>query len=248
MPVTHQIKFLRNTPYLDENQSFIFPSVKNATSEGIVAIGGNLSPGMLLSAYRQGIFPWYSEGDPIIWWSPDPRCVIFPSELHISRSSKKLLRKMRFRVTIDKSFEDVINSCKTTPRPHQHGTWITDEMLRAYIRLHRMGFAHSIEVWDGTLLAGGLYGVSLGGCFFAESMFRRVSNASKIALIKLVKLCEILGFDMIDCQIKSPHLLTAGAREVPREYFINLLKKSLKKDTLRGNWASSHYVSLLTHI
>lgn len=248
MIITHQIKFLHNVPYLDENHNFSFPSVRHATSEGIIAIGGNLSPGMLLSAYRQGIFPWYSEGDPIIWWSPDPRCVIFPSELHISRSSKKILRKGRFRVTLDTSFDDVINSCKKMPRPHQHGTWITDEMLRAYVRLHQLGFAHSIEVWEGTLLAGGLYGVSLGGCFFAESMFRRIPNASKIALIKLVKLCEALGFDMIDCQIPSPHLLNSGAREIPREAFINLLKKSLKKDTLRGNWGSSHYVSLLTNI
>ncbi|MGQ9616984.1 MAG: leucyl/phenylalanyl-tRNA--protein transferase [Spirochaetota bacterium] len=235
-------------PYLDESRSFAFPSVKSATSEGIIAIGGNLSPGMLLSAYRQGIFPWYSIGDPIIWWSPDPRCVIFPSELHVSRSSKKILRKGRFTATLDTSFVDVINSCKTILRPHQHGTWITEEMLRAYVRLHNLGYAHSIEVWDGDLLAGGLYGVSLGGCFFAESMFRRVSNASKIALIKLVKLCEILGFDMIDCQVPSPHLIKAGAREIPREDFINLLKKSLKKDTLKGNWGSSCYSSLLTKV
>lgn len=228
--------FLNDASYLEEHDSFPFPPACHATSGGIVAVGGNLSPGMLLSAYRQGIFPWYSEGEPILWWSPDPRCVLFPSQLHIASSMKKFLRKKRLRTTIDAAFVDVITACKRAPRPHQRGTWITDEMLDAYVRLHHLGYAHSVEVWEGEMLAGGLYGVSLGRCFFAESMFRMVSNASKTALIRLAGLCSELAYGFIDCQVSSPHLIDYGALEIPRGEFLNLLNRCLKWETLRGSW------------
>jgi leucyl/phenylalanyl-tRNA--protein transferase len=223
-------------PYLDEHTRFDFPPVESSSPEGIVAVGGSLSPGMLLSAYSQGIFPWYTEGEPILWWSPEPRCVLFPEELHISRSMRTLLKKERFRISLDTCFDKVINACKKAPRPGQRGTWITDEMLDAYITLHRLGYAHSVEVWDGALLAGGMYGVSLGRCFFGESMFTLISNASKGALIHLTLLIENLGFIFLDCQVYSSHLGTMGAIQIPRQEFMSLLRKSLQADTVRGMW------------
>ncbi len=223
-------------PYLDENSSFQFPSPDSATPEGIVAVGGNLSPGMLLSAYSQGIFPWYSDGDPIIWWSPDPRCVIFTDELHVSKSMKKLLRQGRFSITLDSRFRDVITACKKIPRRFQNGTWITDAMLEAYCILHDLGYAHSVEAWDGGSLAGGMYGVSLGSFFFGESMFSLIPNASKAAIIHLSDIIKKMGFLMIDCQIFSPHLRTLGARMIRRDEFLRLLEDGLKSETHRGNW------------
>jgi leucyl/phenylalanyl-tRNA--protein transferase len=220
-------------PYLNETSSIRFPPVSSASPEGIVAVGGNLSPGVLLSAYRQGIFPWFSEGDPILWWSPDPRCVLFPGELHVSRSMQKLLRKNRFRVSLDTGFSSVIDGCRTAPRRGQRGTWITGAMRDAYVELHELGFAHSVEVWDGGMLCGGMYGVSLGSCFFGESMFSRVENASKIALIQLFRLMELL-----DCQVHSPHLESLGARQIPRHEFMDLLHGCLEHRTLRGNWTN----------
>jgi len=224
--------------HLDEHTLFEFPPVESSSPEGIVAAGGNLSPGMLLSAYSQGIFPWYMEGEPILWWSPEPRCVLFPGELHISRSMKKLLKNARFRLSLDTCFDEVINACKRVSRPGQRGTWITDEMLEAYVALHRLGYAHSVEVWDGPLLAGGMYGVSLGSCFFGESMFTLISNASKVALIHLITLIETLGFRFLDCQVFSPHLGTMGARLIPRHEFMSLLRECLQDDTIRGAWTT----------
>jgi leucyl/phenylalanyl-tRNA--protein transferase len=226
-----------NLPYFNETAVISFPPVNSSTPEGIIAIGGNLSPGMLLSAYRQGIFPWFSEGDPILWWSPDPRCVLFPTEVHVSRSMAKLLRKQRFSFSLDTRFTEVIAACSNAPRRDQAGTWITEDMRQAYITLHTLGFAHSIEVWEGMNLAGGLYGVSLGSCFFGESMFSRVSNASKAALIQLSRFLEAREFDLFDCQVYSSHLERMGARQIPREEFLDRLKKSLTRDTLRGNWS-----------
>ncbi len=223
-------------PYLDENSFFRFPPVSSATPEGIVAVGGNLSPGMLISAYSQGIFPWYSDGDPIIWWSPDPRCVIFTDELHVSKSMKKLLHRGRFGISLDRRFRDVISLCKKIPRRGQHGTWITDAILEAYIALHDLGYAHSIEVWDGETLAGGMYGVSLGSFFFGESMFSLVANASKAAIVRLNEIVGKMGFLMIDCQIFSPHLKTLGARMIPRDEFLRLLRQGLCTETHLGNW------------
>jgi leucyl/phenylalanyl-tRNA--protein transferase len=225
-------------PYLDESSYVHFPPVSSATPEGIVAVGGNLSPGMLLSAYKQGIFPWFSEGDPILWWSPDPRCVLFPGEVHVSRSMQKLLRRKRFRISFDTSFPSVIEGCRLAPRRGQQGTWITDAMQDAYIDLHELGFAHSVEVWDGEVLAGGMYGVSLGSCFFGESMFSRVQNASKVALVRFSRLMAERGLELLDCQVYSPHLETLGARQITREEFMELLQTCLNHRTLRGSWAS----------
>jgi leucyl/phenylalanyl-tRNA--protein transferase len=228
----------RQLPYPDESSYIPFPPVSSATPEGIVAVGGNLSPNMLLSAYMQGIFPWFSEGDPILWWSPDPRCVLYPGEVHISRSMQTLLRRKRFRISFDASFPSVIEGCRLAPRRGQKGTWITESMRDAYIELHRLGYAHSVEVWDGEVLAGGMYGVSLGSCFFGESMFSKVQNASKAALIEFSRLMRDMGLQVLDCQVHSPHLESLGARQITREEFMDLLQICLNRGTLRGSWAS----------
>jgi leucyl/phenylalanyl-tRNA--protein transferase len=213
----------------------LFPPVERAVRSGLLAVGGDLSPGRLLAAYREGIFPWYSAGEPILWWSPDPRFVLFPPELSISRSMRQFLKKASVRVTFDQDFTAVIAACRR-PRPDQEGTWITEEMREAYGNLYRMGYAHSVEVWHGEILAGGLYGISLGRAFFGESMFSLLANASKAALIVLVSHLRGRGFDLIDCQIESPHLASLGARSIPRREFCALLKESLRHETLRGNW------------
>lgn len=194
-----------------------FPPVERAFREpdGLLAAGGDLSSARLLAAYRRGIFPWYESGQPILWWSPDPRMVLFPDELHLSHSLRKTLRRQTFTVTFDAAFNDVIVAC-ANPRPDQGGTWITPEMRRAYLRLHREGHAHSIEVWRGTNLAGGLYGIRIGRVFFGESMFSRESDASKVALAHLCR----HGYDLIDCQVESPHLRRLGARAIPRHEFL----------------------------
>jgi leucyl/phenylalanyl-tRNA---protein transferase len=206
------------------NDELIFPDVTNATGEGILALGGDLRPERLLLAYSSGIFPWYSTGEPIIWWSPDPRFVLFPNELKVSRSMHRVLRQGVFSITFDKAFERVIDGCKRTKRKGQRGTWITHEMQMAYIRLYKLGFAHSVEAWKDGELAGGLYGVSLGKVFFGESMFSCVSNASKACLITLVEQLVKLGFELIDSQVYTRHLQTLGAREIPRSEYLALLK------------------------
>jgi leucyl/phenylalanyl-tRNA---protein transferase len=201
----------------------VFPEAANATEEGILAVGGDLRPERLLLAYCSGIFPWYSVGEPIIWWSPDPRFVLFPGELKISRSMRKILRQGVFSITFDKAFERVIAECKKIKRKGQRGTWITPEMQKAYIRLNKLGFAHSVEAWKDGELVGGLYGISLGKVFFGESMFSRVSNASKACLITLVEHLAKLGFELIDSQVYTGHMETLGAREILRsEYLIHL--------------------------
>ncbi len=203
-----------------------FPPLEHALDEpsGLLAAGGDLSPERLLAAYRRGIFPWYSPGQPVLWWSPDPRTVLFPEEFHLSRSLEKAIRNKGFRVTIDADFEEVIDAC-AAPRAHSPGTWITPEMRQAYLRLHRLGFAHSIEVRHDAVLAGGLYGVRLGGVFFGESMFSLRRDGSKIALAHLVMMCAHNSIEVIDCQLASRHLASLGARSIPRTRFQALLSR-----------------------
>lgn len=218
------------------SKHILFPPVEDA-DEGLLAIGGDLSSERLLAAYRQGIFPWYSEGDPLLWWAPDPRTVIIPGEVHVSRRLARRLRQGAFQFTMDTKFPQVMAECAVAPRPQQEGTWITPEMIAAYCRLHRLGFAHSIECWEGTELAGGLYGVSLGGCFFGESMFTKRPDGSKAALILLDRLCRQWGFVLIDCQLMNPHLARMGAKEIPRSEYMCLLEKGLAMETRQGSWS-----------
>lgn len=213
-----------------------FPPIEAASPEGIVALGGDLSLERLLLAYRSGIFPWYQEGEPIVWWSPDPRFVLYPQQLKVSKSSRQLLNKKRFRISYDQAFALVIEHCQTVSRPGQNATWITEEMKAAYINLHQAGYAHSVEVWLQEQLVGGLYGVSLGRVFFGESMFSLVSNASKIGFISLVKDLASLGFQLIDCQVYTSYLESLGAVLLPRTCFLSELKQALQADDIRGKW------------
>jgi len=217
----------------------VFPSPQLARKEGLLAVGGDLSQERLLLAYRMGIFPWYSEDEPIMWWSPDPRLVLYPSEFRVSRSLKKTIKKQMFKLTVDEAFESVINACARSRTKADEGTWIVEEMIAAYYRLHESGLAHSVEVWQDGKLVGGLYGVSLGKCFFGESMFTHISNASKVALVTLVQHLQALEFDFIDCQISTPHLLRFGAQEIPRTRFLRELEQALKFPTLKGKWSFS---------
>ena len=214
----------------------IFPPPDHAEPEGILALGGDLRVERLLLAYRMGIFPWYSDGQPILWWSPDPRLILEPDWLRVSRRLKQTLSKKRFRVTLDSAFRDVIRACATVPRKRGSGTWITPEMERAYTALHDAGYAHSVESWIEGKLAGGIYGVSLGRCFFGESMFYYETDASKVAFVTLVTQLRAWSFQMIDAQIMSSHLLSFGAREIPREEFLKRLNRALHYPTLKGPW------------
>lgn len=213
----------------------MFPPPELSSPEGIIAVGGDLSPQRLLNAYAAGIFPWYSEGEPILWWSPDPRLVLFPGEVHISKSMKRIINKKLFHLTCDSRFKEVIEKCRQ-PRLTQPCTWITDDIQEAYVQLHNMGYAHSVEVWQNEKLVGGLYGVSLGKCFFGESMFSHVANASKFAFIRFFQRLFQSGFIMVDCQVPSRHLKQLGAREIPRTEFLNLLEQGLAYKTLKGKW------------
>lgn len=213
-----------------------FPPPHLATREGLLAVGGDLSRERLLLAYRQGIFPWFSEGEPILWWSPDPRLVLYPLKLRLSSSLKKRIRQRRYMLTIDHAFESVIKECSRIRRKHQDGTWIVESMVDAYLGLHHDGLAHSVEAWQEDHLVGGLYGVSLGRCFFGESMFSRVSDASKVALTGLVQFLTSLKFELIDCQVPTGHLMTLGATEIPRKRFLSELEGALKSPTLAGSW------------
>ena len=205
-----------------------FPPPQLAREDGLLAVGGDLSESRLVLAYQMGIFPWFSSGDPILWWSPDPRLVLLPHELKISKSLQKVINKDMFRVTMDTAFEQVIGACAQVREKTGEGTWIVSEMIDAYCRLHRAGFAHSVESWCGGELAGGLYGVSLGRCFFGESMFTRISNASKVAFVRLVDHLRARSFRMIDCQVATDHLMRFGAKKMSRETFLDLLALSLQ--------------------
>jgi len=209
------------------DHSYTFPPVDYALREpdGLLAIGGDLAPQRILSAYRHGIFPWFSPGQPILWWSPDPRAVLFPEKLKVSRSLRKTINHNTYRVTFDTAFSQVIRACATTPRRGQAGTWITEEMQQAYIQLHLMGYAHSAESWSGDELVGGLYGLHLGQIFFGESMFSRQTDASKVAFVHQVRKLQEKGVMLIDCQVTTEHLLSLGAEEIPRDQFIRLLDR-----------------------
>ncbi len=209
--------------FLDDSTDF--PPVEAAEPDGLLAIGGDLSTERLLQAYRSGIFPWYSEG-PILWWSPDPRFVLFPGELKISKSMRPLLNGQRFRFTCDTAFDAVVRACRDIPRAGQTGTWIGEDMTRAYTDLHRLGYAHSAEAWEDGKLVGGLYGVKLGKVFFGESMFSRIPNASKFAFIRLVQQLQKEGLMVIDCQVYTEHLESLGARMIPRKEFCALLSEA----------------------
>lgn len=224
-------------PVFQLSDDLIFPPLEYAESDGLLAVGGDLSETRLLLAYSLGIFPWYSEGSPILWWSPDPRLVMIPAELKISRSLRQIINKNTFKVTMDTAFEEVIRSCAETHKKKHNGTWITEEMIDAYINLHNSGFAHSVESWHEGELAGGLYGVSLGGAFFGESMFSKKSNASKVAFVQLVQQLIKLGFGLIDCQVTTGHLMSFGAKEVRRSEFMKMLKQALKMPARQGTWA-----------
>jgi leucyl/phenylalanyl-tRNA--protein transferase len=216
-----------------------FPSPHLAPKEGLLAVGGDLTQKRLLMAYRMGIFPWFSNNQPIMWWSPDPRLVLFPDEIRVSRTLKKIIKKKVFHVTMDSAFDQVINQCAQVRLQNNQATWIVEEMIDAYCKLHEFGYAHSVEAWHQGELAGGIYGVSLGRCFFGESMFTQVSNASNVALVKLVEYLLSLSFDMIDCQIVTKHLIQFGAKEIPRARFLEKLNASVEKPTLRGRWTFS---------
>lgn len=215
----------------------LFPPVESASPEGLLAIGGDLGPERLLAAYQHGIFPWYSPGQPILWWSPDPRAVLYPDKLRVSRSLRKTLRRGRLRVRTDSCFREVMLACAAPRIQHPGGgTWITDDMVAAYCRLHDLGFAHSIETWHDNRLVGGLYGVALGGLFFGESMFSRDTDASKVALAALVTWLRGWGFALIDCQMPSAHLASLGAEEIPRRTFLAELATALARPGRPGRW------------
>jgi len=214
----------------------IFPPVNMATPEGLLAVGGDLSLRRLLLAYQSGIFPWYSDDGPILWWSPDPRLVLYLSELKVSHSLKKTIRKAHYKVTMDMHFQQVIESCAQTRKKSGQGTWITADMVKAYTHLHKMGYAHSVETWYQNEIVGGLYGVSLGRCFFGESMFSTMTDASKVALVYLRDYLQDRKFDIIDCQMPTDHLIRMGARTITRSVFISQINLSLQHPTPKGPW------------
>jgi len=214
--------------WLDQDPDNIeFPNPRYALTEpdGLLAVGGDLSPQRIINAYLNGIFPWYSEGQPILWWSPNPRAVLFPEKLHVSKSLKKTIRQAVFTTTIDAAFEEVIHFCASTSRNDQDGTWITNDIEQAYITLHKAGIAHSAECWSQGKLVGGLYGLALGKVFFGESMFSHQSNASKVAFVHLLDELKKANYALIDCQVTTEHLLSLGAEEIPRDQFLKLVKK-----------------------
>lgn len=218
----------------------IFPDPNDADPDGLLAIEGDLDPQRLLLAYAQGIFPWPHEGLPLLWFSPDPRMVLVPAELHISRSLRKTMHKGVFEVRFDTAFCQVMRACAATPRHGQQGTWVTDDMIHAYCCLHDLGFAHSAEAWAAGELLGGLYGVSLGGAFFGESMFAQRSDASKVAFVYLVRQLQKWGFRFVDCQMYTDHLARFGAVEWSRRRFLQTLAQALQMPTRRGAWTDGH--------
>ena len=205
----------------------MFPPPELADDDGLLAVGGNLSVDRLVLAYSMGIFPWYSGKSPILWWSPDPRLILFPKELKVTRSLQQTIKKDIYHVTTNAAFEDVIRNCATITRKGEDGTWITDDMIEAYIRMHKAGYAHSVEAWDGDELAGGLYGVIIGKAFFGESMFAKKSDASKVAFATYATMLAEKGFELIDCQVTTAHMKRFGAREISRTEFMKHLENSL---------------------
>lgn len=214
-----------------------FPPPELANEDGILAIGGDLSTERLLLAYSLGLFPWFNPDDPILWWSPDPRFVLFPDQLKVAKSMRPYFNQNKFTITFDTHFQEVMTACQMQYRKGQAGgTWITDEMISSYTELNKMGFAHSVEVWQGDELVGGLYGIALGKIFFGESMFAKVSNASKFGFISLVKKLEELDFWLIDCQQRTNHLESLGGEFINRKEFLDFMKKNKNEKTLQSNW------------
>ncbi|MBO6938654.1 MAG: leucyl/phenylalanyl-tRNA--protein transferase [Deltaproteobacteria bacterium] len=224
--------------YLLGEDDVAFPPPSAATPEGIVAVGGDVSPERLVNAYANGIFPWPVEGYPLLWFSPDPRFVLEPSKVHVGRSLRKAMNRGHYRITADEAFTEVIDACAHAPRPGQDGTWITTELRNGYVRLHQLGFAHSIEAWEGERLVGGLYGVSLGAAFFGESMYAAAPDASKVAFATLCGVLEQWDFAFVDCQVHTPHLERFGAEDWPRPRFLDALSKALEAPTRRGSWTA----------
>lgn len=221
--------------HLSDELIFPSPALMDCAG-GPIAVGGDLSPRRLLLAYSMGIFPWYSEGMPILWWCPDPRLVLFPSELRISRSLRQRIRRGQFKVTLDEAFEGVMRACSET-HARKHGeTWINEDMIRAYSHLHGMGFAHSVEAWHEGELVGGLYGIAMGRAFYGESMFALRTDASKVALATLVQRLEQWGFEFVDCQVRTGHLVSLGAREITLSEFTSLLDRALDMPGRPGSW------------
>ena len=223
-------------PVFELPQEVLFPNPNDAEPEGVLAFGGDLSPERLLVAYSLGIFPWYNEDEPILWWSLDPRLICFPDEAKFSKSLMQQIRKKEFTISIDTNFRNVIENCAFVRRKQENGTWIRPEIIEAYCQLHELGFAHSFEVYKENKLVGGLYGVSIGGMFSGESMFHTQTNASKIAFYYLIQTAKQLQFDFIDCQQVTDHLQTLGAKPMPRTEFLDRLQKSIQKKTYRGKW------------
>jgi leucyl/phenylalanyl-tRNA---protein transferase len=206
------------------SKDLFFPPVQEADDDGVLAVGGDLSPERLLLAYQSGIFPWFEGDDPILWWSPNPRMVLFLDELIVSKSMRNIINRNVFRVTFNQNFKDVISNCQKIKRDGQVGTWITNDMIDAYCKLHELGIAKSVEVWQNDILVGGLYGIDLGTIFCGESMFSKVSNASKMAFIALVNYLKTNNYKLLDCQVYNPHLESLGCREIERKDFIQILK------------------------
>ena len=215
-----------------------FPNPREAGEEGLLAFGGDLNPHRILKAYREGIFPWFNPGDPILWWSPNPRMILYPQDFKSNKSFKRILRNKGFEVRFDNNFEEVINYCGSVPREGQEGTWLTKEMKEAYLELHHMGFAHSVETYYNNELVGGLYGIAMGGGFFGESMFSLMPDASKVSIKALSSICVKKSYDFIDCQVETAHLIRWGAKLVERDVFLDGLEKTLEKSTDFGSWSS----------
>jgi leucyl/phenylalanyl-tRNA--protein transferase len=221
-------------PVFRLTDDLVFPPPELSEDDGLLAVGGDLSVERLVLAYSMGIFPWYSEGYPILWWSPDPRLTLIPQELKVPRSLRQTIKKGIYTITMNKAFDEVIAHCAGVSRKGEDGTWITQDMIEAYIRLHKAGYAHSVEAWEGDELAGGLYGVILGRAFFGESMFAKRSDASKVAFVTLVEKLAADCFELIDCQVTTAHLLRFGAREIPRSEFMKMLKKAVGQPKNKG--------------
>lgn len=219
-------------------EEIVFPHASQAEDDGLLAIGGDLSPNRILNAYINGIFPWYNPDEPILWWSPNPRCVLFPEKLKISKSLSTLIKRETFRTSFDTNFLEVIKNCSSVKRADDAGTWISDDIIEAYNVLHKLGYAHSVETYNGDKLVGGLYGIAIGKVFFGESMFFIEPNASKVALCTLVKKLKESGFHIIDNQVTNKHLLSLGAEEIERDRFLDIIKKYTSIDDNPGKWTN----------
>ncbi|GAB4335075.1 MAG: leucyl/phenylalanyl-tRNA--protein transferase [Flammeovirgaceae bacterium] len=222
--------------YLDIQNIQGFPPVELADRSGLLAVGGDLSPERLILAYSMGIFPWFNQNEPILWWSPNPRFILFPEKVIVSKSMKQILRAKKYQVTFDQNFPEVIKNCQKIYRPKQNGTWITDEIVDSYIKLHEIGFIHSVEVWEENQLVGGLYGGAMGKCFFGESMFAKKSNASKVGFLTLVRNLQLQNYQIIDCQVYTKHLESLGAEKMPRSSFLKYVTANAQTSFEKENW------------